>query len=310
MKMTQLNGADPAGSETGFLTIKNLADEFAESVLNWINISQVKKNGHFFFSFTLFKHAAGGSSGLEMYAPVLRIPNIHLSIASIYFEGDTERNYNLRRAVALKAKHERAILANRKLSSEPNKELSAPNQDDAADSCTVNKPEDEATVWQESASWFREGGLIPIKANYEGEIRRFNVAAAEFDFPALSTRITTAFEVVPGTKLKFTYCDEDGDWITFDSTQDLREAVSVPNQLLRINVRQLGSSQQCLTSAAPTPMPTNATQPELSQVPFEFQAALRRLSDMGFTDEASNRAALARSKGSIDDALASLVPSW
>ena len=206
-------------------------------------------------------------------------------------------------------------------------------------------------MWQESASWFREGGLIPIKANYEGEIRRFNVAAAEFDFPALSTRITTAFEVVPGTKLKFTYCDEDGDWITFDSTQDLREAVSVPNQLLRINVRQLGSSQQCLTSAAPTPMPTNATQPELSQVPFEFQAALRRLSDMGFTDEASNRfdalhafitltihitslahgrpillryryvyldetnpslcrAALARSKGSIDDALASLVPSW
>jgi len=69
--------------------------------------------------------------------------------------------------------------------------------------------------------------LVHLKIVYRGEKRRIGIPRDQFNFSSLNTSLLNLFRIEPGEILVIKYQDEEKEWITVDSDQELEEALLV-----------------------------------------------------------------------------------
>jgi len=242
--------------------------------------------GHFFFTFTLFKKQTEQVEGQPLlYEPLVKLNNVWVPFKPIQQQDDDE----------VPAASDSATLTGMQAASIEGDSIT-PTRPPAASGAPGTTADPMVPLGRGRAEDSMKPTGLVVKVEYREECRRFRMPLPA-SFEAFTCRLREVCEVDTST-LRLVYCDDEGDWVTFEDQESLTEGILTSSDgILRVRAlpRNVAPSLAC-SGAAETPRP--------------YEGQLQLLNELGFDDEDANLAALARCDGEVEGALEHLVPGW
>jgi len=89
-------------------------------------------------------------------------------------------------------------------------------------------------------------GIINVKVNRNADLRRFVIT--EVSLPLLDSKLRSLFSIPQETSFGLFYADDEGDFITIASEDELKHAVDLSRGLLRLELADKGPSGEVVFS--------------------------------------------------------------
>ncbi|KAJ0786536.1 putative PB1 domain-containing protein [Helianthus annuus] len=101
----------------------------------------------------------------------------------------------------------------------------------------MNKNEEENGAIEDTSTVNLNKNELTIKAEYEDDMIKFNLPLSQATFVNIKKEIGKKLELSDKTLYKLKYLDEDGDWITLKSDEEMADCIKSSRISGRIVVR-------------------------------------------------------------------------